>query len=178
MMPLPSHRLRSGLSNAAPPALGLLLPWLEASSQQLMSLPCNLWPVACNLSCCHLLPLACNLLPSSLLFRIGINHNLPFIPQINRLEVLELLSPLRYMCHIELESRQEVRVPQVYRYPARIVGCHFDVLWIGEVHFAQLLRISGALRVQLPHQAVVNFHGGRARRERLSVGHAFNDGKG
>src|SRR5262249_24499320 len=58
---------------------------------------CGLWPVACRRS---------RRAVDNLFSRIGINYNLSFIAQINRLQVLELLPLFRYVGHKQLKTRQ------------------------------------------------------------------------
>ncbi len=109
---------------------------------------------------------------------IGVDDDLAVISQINRFELVELLAPFLQMGFVNLVAIEIVRRPQVDQYRTRrIVREHFDVVGIGEVDFAQLLRIVRAACIELADQVVIDFHARAASGERLTGIHPQNYGE-
>ena len=71
-------------------------------------------------------------------FKIGIHDDLPVVPQINRLELIELLPPLLYVRDIGFVALQEIpRAEMDEDFAVRIGDYDLHVFRVAEVHFAE-----------------------------------------
>ena len=112
-------------------------------------------------------------------FEIGVHDDLPVVPQVNRLELVELLAPLLYVRDVGLVAMQEIPRAEVHEDFAIGIGNYdLHVLRVAEVDFAQFPGVAGAPGIELLNQFVVVLHAGGAGRERLAGIHAGNHGEG
>lgn len=111
-------------------------------------------------------------------FEIGIHDDLPVVPQVNGLELVELLAPLLYVRDVGLVAMQEIPRAEMHQDFAVGIGNHdLHVFRVAEVHFAQFTGVAGASGIELLDQFVVVLHAGGAGRERLAGIHAGDYGK-
>ena len=112
-------------------------------------------------------------------FKIGIHDDLSVVPQVNGLELVELLAPLLYVRDVGLAAMQEIPCAKVHEDFAVGIGNHdLYVLRVAEVDFAQFPGVAGTSGIELLNQFVVVLHPGGARGERLAGIHAGNHGEG
>src|SRR5581483_265999 len=110
---------------------------------------------------------------------VTIEDDLTVITQIHVAEVGVLPPPLLHVPDVDLVTVEKIGGAEVDHYPTGGVGGgDLDVLGVGKVHFAQVLRVAGAAGVQFLDERGVELHPRGTGREGLGFGHAYNHGKG
>src|SRR6516225_620798 len=109
---------------------------------------------------------------------IRIHDDLSVVAQVHRIDPGELRSPLLYMSYKDPKTLEEVRRSEMNQHRALgVVDDYLHVIGIGEIDFAQLLRVMRAGGVQFPNELVVDLHSRRTRGKRFVVAHPDHDGK-
>jgi len=91
--------------------------------------------------------------------QVWVDDDLSVVTQVDRLKLVELLTPLLDMGHVGFIAREEIARSKVNQdFTVRISREHLDVLGIVQIHFAEFARILRAARIELAHEFVVALH--------------------
>src|SRR5690348_6278245 len=91
----------------------------------------------------------------------------------------ELLTPLLNERAVRSLAAEIVSSSEMNQHFALgIIGQDFDVVGVGEVDFAEILRIVGPARIELADDVGVGLHAGSAGGKRLASVHPKNYGEG